>query len=358
MKIFYSDIHFQHNPPFEIFDGGEKYPHFEVPERTERILAALKQTDWADILPPEDFGLDPILAVHDVDYIDFLRSAYTEWMFSATDADYEKTALLPATFPTGKRKRKPKTLLGKAGYYISDLSAPIVAGTYAAALAAANCALSGAKSLTINHEQQTAGVPLSVVHRSPSAFALCRPPGHHAGKANCAGYCYINNAAVAANWLSKQGKTAILDIDYHAGNGTQEIFYDRADVFTISIHADPDFEYPYYTGYADETGTGAGLGYHRNFPLPAGADDAVYIGALSEALGLIKTFGADYLVVSAGMDLFEGDPLGKFKVSRAGIHQIGKEIAGLKLPTLIVMEGGYNNDALGENIVALLENFA
>ena len=342
MKIFYSDIHFQHNPPFEIFDGGEKFPHFEVPERAERILAALKQTSWAEIIPPEDFGIDPILAVHDADYIDFLRSAYDEWMLSATDADYEKTVLLPASFPSRKQRRKPKTLLGKAGYFISDLSAPIVAGTYVAALASANCALSGAKAVSSTQK---------------AAFGLCRPPGHHAGKANCAGYCYINNAAVAANWLSKQGKTAILDIDYHAGNGTQEIFYARADVLTISIHADPDFEYPYYSGYTDETGTGAGLGYHRNFPLPAGTHNAIYNGALSKALGLIKTFGARFLVVSAGMDLFEGDPLGKFKISRDGIRQIGKTIAGLKLPTLIVMEGGYNNVTLGENIVSLLENF-
>jgi acetoin utilization deacetylase AcuC-like enzyme len=358
MKIFYSDIHLQHNPPFEIFDGGEKYPNFEVPERAERILAALKQTAWAEILPPEDFGLDPILAIHDADYIDFLGSAYAEWMQSDTDAAYEKTALLPATFPTGKRKRKPKTLLGKAGYYISDLSAPIVAGTYTAALAAANCALSGAKTLTTDHRPLTIEAPSSIVHRPSSVFALCRPPGHHAGKANCAGYCYINNAAVAANWLSKKGKTAILDIDYHAGNGTQEIFYDRADVLTISIHADPDFEYPYYTGYADETGAGQGLGYHRSFPLPAGADDKIYLETLEKATALIADYNPAYLVVSAGMDLYEGDPLGKFKVSREGIRQIGKEIAGLKLPTLVVMEGGYNNDALGENIVALLENFA
>jgi acetoin utilization deacetylase AcuC-like enzyme len=187
---------------------------------------------------------------------------------------------------------------------------------------------------------------------------LCRPPGHHAGKANCAGYCYVNNAAVAANWLSKIGKTAILDIDYHAGNGTQEIFYERADVFTISIHADPDFEYPYYLGYADETGTGAGLGFHRNFPLPAGTDDNAYIETINKAASLIADYKPSFLVISAGMDLFEGDPLGKFKVTRTGIHQIGKKIATLSLPTLVVMEGGYNNAALGENIVSLLENFA
>jgi acetoin utilization deacetylase AcuC-like enzyme len=225
---------------------------------------------------------------------------------------------------------------------MSDLSAPITAGTYQAALASANCALSGARTITVDEK---------------SAFALCRPPGHHAGKAGCAGYCYINNAAVAANWLSKQGKTAILDIDYHAGNGTQDIFYERADVLSISIHADPDYEYPYFCGYADEYGAGAGLGCHHNFPLSAGTDTNTYMESLSSALKLIKSFGAEYLVISAGMDLFGGDPLGKFKVTKSGIRQIGQEVAKLGLRNLICMEGGYNNSALGENIVAFLEAF-
>jgi acetoin utilization deacetylase AcuC-like enzyme len=343
MKIFYSDAHFQHNPPFEMYDGGEKVPYLENPQRAERILSALKTRTWADILPPEDFGLEPLLAVHDAAYLDFLRTAYDEWL--QTPTDYEKSALIPATFPPGGWRRLPKTLLGKAGYYMMDLSAPITAGTYPAVLASANCALSGAQEI-LNSE-----------FRIQNSFALCRPPGHHAGRAACGGYCYINNAAVAANWLAQRGKTAILDIDYHAGNGTQDIFYERADVLTISIHADPDYEYPYYAGYADETGAGAGLGFHRNFPLPAGTEDALYLQNLSEALGLVQTFEARFLVVSAGMDLFGGDPLGKFSVTREGIRQIGAKIAGLHLPTLVVMEGGYNNDALGENIVTLLENF-
>lgn len=348
MKIFYSEAHLLHNPPFEIYDGGEKFPHLEIPERAEQILSALKATSWAEILPPEDFGLAPILAVHDAAYLDFLRTAYDEWLLTDMSAGRDKTVLLPATFPPENgRGHLPKSILGKAGYYMLDLSAPIVAGTYPAALAAANCALSGAKSVS----------EYSAFNIHHSAFALCRPPGHHAGKASCGGYCYINNAAVAANWLSKQGKTAILDIDYHAGNGTQDIFYAHADVLTISIHADPDYEYPHFCGYADETGAGAGTGFHRNFPLPVGANDALYNGVLSEALGLIQTYGAQYLVVSAGMDLFEGDPFSKFKVTRTGIRQIGKAIAGLKLSTLVVLEGGYNNAALGKNIVALLSPF-
>lgn len=346
MKVFASDAHKLHNPPFEIFDGGEKVPNFEVPERAERILAALRQTTWAEITAPQDFGLEPLLAVHDAGYLEFLASAYAEWLLSAIDADYEKTALLPATFPPAGWRRKPSSLLGRAGYYMMDLSAPIVAGTYPAALASANCALSAASVLfeTVNLAER-------------AAFALCRPPGHHAGRANCGGYCYINNAAVAANWLAQRGKVALLDIDYHAGNGTQDIFYERADVLTISLHGDPQAEYPYYSGYADETGAGPGLGYHHNFPLPAGTSDAHYLATLGAALRLIRAYEPGFLVVSAGMDLFGGDPLGKFNVSGSGIRTIGREIASLGLPALIVMEGGYNNAALGKNMLAFLEGF-
>ncbi|HRJ75902.1 MAG TPA: histone deacetylase family protein, partial [Anaerolineales bacterium] len=234
------------------------------------------------------------------------------------------------------------SLHGRGGYYMMDLSACIVEHTYQAALASANCALSSAESaFRLQH----------------SAFALCRPPGHHAGKDYAGGYCYINNASVVANWLSSKGKTALLDIDYHAGNGTQDIFYERNDVLTISIHGDPDFEYPHYAGFADETGAGEGLGFHKNFPLPKGTDDADYLIALDEALEMIKKFSPNYLVLSTGMDTFDGDPLGKFKVTRNGFAEIGKRIASLNLPTAIIMEGGYANEELGKNVVTLLENF-
>ena len=340
MKIFYSDTHYQHNPPFELFEGGVRMPYLENPERMERILSALKDQNWVEILDPIDFGLDPILAVHDADYVDFLRTAYQEWIQEETD--YEKTALLPATFPPRGCSHRPKSLLGRAGYHMFDLSVPIMKETYHAALGSANCALSGAKAIAEGEH---------------AAFALCRPPGHHAGRSFCGGYCYFNNASIAADWLSKMGKVAILDIDYHAGNGTQDIFYERGDVLTISIHADPDSEYPAFCGYADETGAGKGSGLHRNFPLPAGTDDKQYLSALEKATLLIQSFIPEYLVLSAGMDLYSGDPLGKFKVTRDGIHQIGTRIAKLGLPTLIVMEGGYNNAALGENIAALLGEF-
>lgn len=343
MNVYYSSDHLQHQPPFEIFDGGDKIPNFEVPERAERILAALKSASWANILPPTDFGLEPILAVHDQGYIEFLQSAFADWRALPGDDGIEKIALLPATFPPGRWRRTPKSLLGRAGLYMADLAAPITGGTWQAALSSANCALTGASDL---------------LQGERIAFALCRPPGHHAGKDYCAGYCYINNSAVAANRLSAHGKTAILDIDYHAGNGTQDIFYHRSDVLSISIHADPDFEYPYFAGCADETGEGAGLGFHRNLPLPAGTDSQAYLASLHTALDLIRSFNPRFLVIPAGMDLFAGDPLGKFAVTTTGIRQIGREIASLGLPSLVVMEGGYNNAALGENVLALLENFA
>ena len=356
MKVFYSPTHIQHAPPFEIFDGGEKITNFEMPERMERILSALRADGRYEIVPPADFGLEPIRAVHDQGYLDFLRTAFDEWL--AEDTDYERTALLPATFPLpGPRGHVPTTLLGRAGYYMTDLSAPIVAGTYAAALASANCALSGAKALTKDQRPTTKVTSSSFVLRPSSAFALCRPPGHHAGRANCAGYCYINNAAVAAGWLAQFGPVAILDIDYHAGNGTQDIFYERADVLTLSIHADPNFEYPYYSGYADQTGAGAGLGFHQNYPLALGTDDAAYLSTLEKAIERISAFRPSFLVVSAGMDIYGEDPLGRIRITREGIRQIGKKIAALNLPTLAVMEGGYNNEALGLNVCAFLEAF-
>ena len=346
MKVFYSEAHRAHQPPFEVIDGGKRAPYLENPDRMDQILAALRKTDWAELSAPIDFGLDPIRAVHDQDYLTFLASCWTEWLASSPEvrASPETHILLPATFALRMKPRVPGTVLGKAGYYMMDLSACIVEATYKAALASANCALSAAHCIAEENES--------------AAFGLCRPPGHHAGKDFAAGYCYINNSAVAANWLSQKGRVAILDVDYHAGNGTQDIFYERDDVLTISLHADPDYEYPHFAGYADETGAGAGLGFHRNFPLPKGTDEEHYLPALDEALQLIRDFAPKYLVVPTGMDTFEGDPLGQFKLTRESYGEIGLRIAGLNLPTAIIMEGGYANADLGLNMVNLLEKFS
>ena len=223
-----------------------------------------------------------------------------------------------------------------------DLSAPIGAGTYQAALQSSYCALAGANSLAAGEK---------------AVFALCRPPGHHAGKANCGGYCYLNNASIAANQLSQIGRVALLDIDYHAGNGTQEIFYERSDVYTLSIHANPEYEYPYFAGYEDEKGINAGEGYHQNFPLPFGIEDDDYLEVLGEALRQISQFKPAFLVLSLGMDICKGDPIGKFQITRNGLHRIGKVIASLQVPILAVLEGGYNLNDLGDNVVALLSEF-
>jgi acetoin utilization deacetylase AcuC-like enzyme len=340
MKSFYSAKHIKHNPPFEVLDGGEKSPSFEIPERVENIVRQLRQTNWAEILPPSDFGLEPILEVHDQGYVEFLKTAFPLW--TAGVVNYEHMALIPATFPPGGHRRVPQSILGKAGYYMMDLSAPIGAETFQAALWSAYCSLSGAEALLTGEK---------------SAFALCRPPGHHAGKANCGGYCYLNNSAIASHKLSKKGRVAILDIDYHAGNGTQEIFYNRRDVLTISLHADPALEYPYYLGYADETGDGEGEGFHLNIPLPFKMDDAGYLAVLRTATSRISDFEPGFLVISLGMDIFMDDPLGKFKITSQGIGQLGRNIAELEIPTLIVMEGGYDLESIGYNFITFLENF-
>jgi acetoin utilization deacetylase AcuC-like enzyme len=336
MKVFYSEEHRKHEPPFEVFDGGLRTPYLENADRMDRILQSLRPVHWMEICEPKDFGLGPVQAVHDRDYIDFLASCWTEWQASEAA---DKTVLLPATFALRRHPQKPTGLLGRAGYHLMDLSACIVEGTYAAALASVNCALSAAEA---------------VAGGERNAFALCRPPGHHAGKDYAGGYCFINNASVAANWLASLGDVALLDIDYHCGNGTQDIFYERSDVLTISIHADPNFEYPHFWGYADETGTGAGYGFHKNLPLAKGTDDARYLSALDEALTLIRSFEPKYMIVSTGMDIYADDPLGTIKVSTDGIGEIGKRIASLELPTVVVMEGGYANEVLGRNVLRFL----
>ena len=349
MKVYYSEAHRRHDPAFEVIDGGQRTPYLESPARMDSILAALQSAGLAEILEPAGFGLEPVRAVHTEGYLEFLGSAWRQWLAAYpenTEAPAD-AAFLPTTFALRRHEPHiPTSLLGRAGYYMMDLSAVISGGTYEAALSAANCALSAAHAIS-NEESP-----------DPCAFALCRPPGHHAGADYAAGYCYINNAAVAAQWLSRAGRTAVLDVDYHACNGTQDIFYSRSDVLTISLHADPSAEYPYYAGYADETGAGDGRGFHHNFPLPAGIDDQGYLTTLDYALEQIRQFTPRYLIVSAGMDIYEKDPLGRFKITTAGIRAIGDRIAALKLPTVIIMEGGYNTSELGTNMAGFVTPFA
>jgi len=338
MIVFYSDTHKQHNPPFEGYTDKGNILALEIPERAEIVLKELRETEWAEILPPIDFGLEPILEVHCSHYLNYLRSAFESWSQYSQVPDM---AFFPATFGIDYEKVQSGDVSEEAGFFLLDTTVAITQKTFPAALESVNCALSGAKAMKPGHP----------------VFALCRPPGHHAGREICGGYCYLNNAAIAAQWLSKSGKVVILDVDYHAGNGTQAIFYNRADVFMVSLHANPAREYPRYAGYAHEIGVSSGEGFHRNFPLPAGITDAEYLLVLDEALTLIDDFSPDNLVISVGMDIYKEDPLGDFKITRQGIYEIGQRIAGLNLPSLIVMEGGYHIPSIGVNMVSFLNPF-
>jgi acetoin utilization deacetylase AcuC-like enzyme len=344
VKIYYSDAHRAHDIPFEIGEGGERLPMDERPDRLDGILEALRQAEWAEILPPQEFGLGPVLAVHDRDYADYLRTAWDDWQRAEPSPGWAKpgATLYPATFPPRRGLRRPATVTGLAGYYLADLSAPLGAGTYRAALSAVACALSGAQAILAGER---------------AAFAMCRPPGHHAGRDYAAGYCYLNNAAIAARRLLAAGKAAILDIDYHAANGTQDIFYDSPEVLTVSLHADPARRYPYFSGYADEHGARAGAGFHHNFPLPPGTGDDEYLRALGPAMELVRGHAPAALILSAGLDTLAGDPQGDFTLTLDGVAQIGRQVAELGLPVLAVLEGGYHK-ALGEGVLRLLSPLA
>jgi acetoin utilization deacetylase AcuC-like enzyme len=343
ISVFYSDMHKLHTTDLAHLEG---YPLAvdEVPARAEIILQAIEAAHLGEVTPPVDHGLEPILAVHSADFLEFLQNAYTE---SARQS--KGSRLFPDTFATRHTGRKPGTFTGLKGYYAFDPYSPILAGTWNAAYWSAQCALSAADVVRVGERV---------------AYALCRPPGHHAAADLYGGYCYLNNAAIAARYLQngpandgQQMTIAILDIDYHHGNGTQAIFYTDPSVLFCSLHADPDQEYPYYWGRTDEGGEGAGAGYTHNWPLALGTGNSTYLAALSEAVAIIRAFAPQYLFVSAGFDTFAGDPVGGFTLTTAGIRQIGLQIAALDVPTIIIQEGGYLQEHLGENVVAFLQAF-
>ncbi len=341
ITIFPSD-HILHNPPHEMLEGQLIEPH-ESPARAQIIHDAVTTAALGPIVPPRAFGLAPLRAVHSDDYLQYLEHAYQRWV----TAGGAPAAVIPDTFAVRWMAHPPSGGLATPGFYTFDTSAPIVAGTYKAARMSADAALTGAALL---------------LEGQHAAYALCRPPGHHAGRDLCGGYCFLNNAAIAAQYLLQHAdavhaRVAVLDIDYHHGNGTQQIFYERADVLCVSLHADPVFEYPSFSGYADECGAGAGAGYNRNLPLPEGTDNGAFLAALELALRAIQDYVPRFLVLSVGFDTFDGDPLGKFKLTTAVYREIGARIAALGMPTLIVQEGGYATAALGENVIQLLRAF-
>lgn len=340
MQVVYSDRHRVHRGEFEFF-RGELVPCFEKPERADFVLAAVQRRGIGPIVEPQRFGLAPLERVHAPRYLRFLARAWGMWSALGQTRD-----ALPAVWPIrGFRDDvEPDNFIAQLGLYSFDSGTPFTAGTWEAAQLGADIALSA----------------VSLVRQGArAAFALSRPPGHHAGADFLGGYCFVNNAAVAAQALVDGGceRVAVLDVDYHHGNGTQSIFYERADVLFQSIHGDPKTEYPFYLGHADEIGRGAGAGFNRNFPLPAGASNAQWFDALDQACRGIAAHRPGALVVSLGVDTFAGDPISKFRLEAPEYRRLGEALAALGLPTLFILEGGYAVAEIGDNVAEVLQGF-
>jgi acetoin utilization deacetylase AcuC-like enzyme len=343
MRVVYSPAHLEHDPTTETV-MGVAIPANEVGERAERIRDALASDGGFRISPPTDHGQAPIAAVHDEGLIRFLAEAWSDLQAQGVQRDavvaegFNARAL---TEGMSVPPLEPTAISGRTGYWSFDTSTPIVAGTYAAARAAVDVALS-AVNLVLGGEKL--------------AYGLCRPPGHHAARSTYGGYCFFNNAAVSAEALVRATgePVAILDVDFHHGNGTQQIFWRREDVFYVSLHADPDRQYPFYLGRTDETGEGSGAGANLNLPLPAGTSDERYLTELDRALEAIGNTRGSVVVVSLGFDTYRDDPLGDFALTTEGYHKMGQRVAGLGRRLIILQEGGYFRPALGDNARAWL----
>lgn len=340
MLTFYSDDHHLHHAS-ELKDGKVS-PCFEMPSRADTVLARLRQVGLGDIRKAPSYDNRCYARVHSERYVHFLQHAWQEW--SALGHQHDA---LPLVWPVRDLRSdiEPSHIDGKLGFYAMDAGVAITAGTWQAVRSSADLALAGMEAL---------------LHGQHSAFALCRPPGHHAAAEYMGGYCYLNNAAIAAQFCLDHGgqRVTVLDVDFHHGNGTQSIFYPRADVQFVSLHGDPRHSYPYFSGHSDETGSGVGAGFNHNYPLPHGTDWAAYASALAHAAQRIRAYRPDVLVISVGVDTFEGDPISHFRLRSDDYFQLGAAIAGLAVPTLFVMEGGYMVDELGINAVNVLQGFA
>lgn len=338
MKVFCAPERQRRHYPRNFLVNGARQPNPEVPERIDRLLQSIATGDH-DIAAPSDHGLGPIAAVHTPEYIRFLSRIYERWA-RIPDASEE---VVPNIHPDRREVGYPLSAVGQAGYHMADTACPIGPDSWDAIRWSANCAAAAARH---------------VAEGAPCAYALCRPPGHHAFSDLAGGFCYVNNSAVAAALLRQvHARVAIVDVDLHHGNGTQGIFYHRPDVFTLSVHADPIRFYPFFWGHADERGAGPGLGYNLNLPLPRGSRDQAFLDALDRGLESVQAFAPGALVVALGLDAFEGDPFGGLSVTTGGFGQIAARLARLRLPTVIVQEGGYLCDALGDNLAAFLAGF-
>lgn len=340
MKAVVTTDEFRHAPGVSIARGVEM-PLLEQPVRAAELRQSV-QDAGLELIAPRNFGLDPILCVHSRPYVDFLATAYERWQAMRVRGFEATTVVQSSGFTLRDRhERVPATISAQVDYYLAGGWAPIDIETYQAAVASAHVAVEAAQLL---------------MEGEHDVYALCRPPGHHAYADLAGGYCYLNNVAIAAEHLAQAlGQVAILDIDVHHGNGTQSIFYDRADVHFVSLHADPDIAYPYYCGFADETGRDSGLGHTLNLPLARGTGDADYLVELERGLTSIAAFKPEALLVSVGLDGYEDDPTQLLKLTTDGFRRIGERIGALGLPTALVQEGGYNVEALGANLRALLD---
>lgn len=314
--------------PETVFRTGQMVTQPDRAERYHIFLNAMRQ-DGHEIAVAPLGGLEPILALHDTAYVDFLSSVHARW---SAHPDYGPV-VIPNVHPTHRMDRKPDELLGELGWYSNSTSCPITAVTWRSVFASAQSAIHAADRLSPG---------------SGPVYALCRPPGHHAYPDLMSGACFLNNAAIAAHRLSARfDKVALVDIDVHHGNGSQFMFYERADVLFCSIHVDPRQSAPYYAGHADETGAGAGKGLSCNHPLPLATGDADWLAALDAVTAKVRAFASAAVVVSLGFDAAEHDPVATFKITEAGFAAAGRRFAALDLPTLLVQEGGYLSPHLG-----------
>ena len=343
MISVYSPHHILHNPPKE-FTSNQVVAYGESPERAELIYEALMDVSKVVLTRAEEFDMGHFLKIHSSAYLEYLQSAYAEWIAAGLWTE----GILPEFFALGKLREHPpsKSPEGKAGYYMTDSATMIVKDTWEAVRFSGFTALTGARYL-LNGES--------------CVFSLCRPPGHHAGFDFAGGYCFVNNAALAAKFLQDQGdlnlkgnvKVGILDLDFHHGNGTQDIVQHLENILLVSIHGDPDYSYPYLTGFESENTL-----KNINFPLPPGIKDEDYYKVFCDAISRIMHFGAQYLIVSLGVDTFERDQLGNFNLSSEIYSRLAEYLfRELKIPILIVMEGGYNTEFLARNVLSFLNPF-
>lgn len=337
MIVITTNEHIQHDPAVmaPLADGR---PFYDRAVRVTELMRTVQKLGLPTE-PAPDHGLAPIAAIHDPGYLEFLETSFARWQSTALAGP----AVRPGAYAVRHLQKRPDNIIGQAGYYLSGVGVPVLAGTWQASKTSAHVAVEGAKRILAGRRE---------------AYALCRPSGHHAYGDLAGGFCYLNNAAIAAQTLLAGGaKPAILDVDVHHGNGTQAILYERDDVFFCSVHSDPRQLYPWYAGYADETGTGRGLGSNLNLPLPAGSGNDAFVAAIDAGLAAIRRFGATALIISLGFDAQAGDPTANLAVTAEGFREIGAHIGGFGLPTLLVQEGGYLVEKLAENLEAFLAGF-